>query len=70
MGHFCPGSLDEGKNIMDAPIEWLLAGEPYIEYRTRCDLLGQSENTSQVVSARNRMLESQPVKNLLTGLSN
>lgn len=44
--------------MMDAPIDWLLAGEPFIEYRTRCDLLGQLENTSQVLSARNRMLES------------
>ena len=56
--------------MMDAPIDWLLAGEPYIEYRTRCDLLGQSENTPQVVFARNRMLESQPVKKLVTELSN
>ena len=26
---------------MHAPIDWLLEGEPWIEYRTRLDLLGE-----------------------------
>ena len=29
--------------MMDAPIDWLLEGEPWVVYRTRRDLLGQSE---------------------------
>jgi hypothetical protein len=55
--------------IMNAPIDWLLEGEPWIEYRTRIDLLGQSEQDSQVKSARKSMLANAQVRNLLTELS-
>jgi hypothetical protein len=41
---------------MNAPVDWLLEGEPWIEYRTRLDLLGQSEQDPQVMSARKAML--------------
>jgi len=54
---------------MNAPIDWLLEGEPWIEYRTRIDLLGQSEQDSQVKSARKSMLANAQVRNLLTELS-
>ena len=54
---------------MNAPIDWLLEGEPWIEYRTRIDLLGQSEQDSQVMSARKSMLANAQVRNLLTELS-
>ena len=33
-------------------IEWLLQGDPWIEYRTRLDLLDQTENDPQVITAR------------------
>jgi len=54
---------------MNAPIDWLLEGEPYIEYRTRIDLLGQSEEDNQVISARKSMLEDAQLHNLLSELS-
>jgi hypothetical protein len=54
---------------MNAPVSWLLEGEPWIEYRTRLDLLGQSEKDAQVRIARSEMLASTPIKSLLTELS-
>lgn len=54
---------------MNAPIEWLLEGEPWIEYRTRLDLLGESEQDNKVMSARKSMLSDARVQNLLTELS-
>jgi hypothetical protein len=54
---------------MNAPIEWLLEGDPWIEYRTRLDLLGQSENDPQVQSSRKAMLANTQVQNLVMGLS-
>jgi len=41
---------------MKGTIEWLLEGEPFIEYRTRIDLLGQSENEPEVIRARKEMI--------------
>ena len=37
-------------------IEWLLQGEPWIEYRTRVDLLEQPKTNPQVIKARQAML--------------
>ena len=54
---------------VNIPIDWLLEGEPWIEYRTKIDLLGQSEQDSQVMSARKSMLANAQVRNLLTELS-
>jgi len=54
---------------MRAPIDWLLAGEPWIEYRTRLDLLGQSETEPQVRSARQSMLADPQVGKLVRELS-
>ena len=54
---------------MNAPIDWLLEGEPWIEYRTRLDLLGESEEDPQVRLARGAMLENTQVGSLLTELS-
>jgi hypothetical protein len=48
-----------------APVDWLLDGEPWIEYRTRVDLLGQTEPNAQVKSARKAMLASPLVKALV-----
>jgi hypothetical protein len=47
------------------PIDWLLAGEPYIQYRTRRDLLAEPEQAAAVKSARRAMLESAPVLGLV-----
>jgi hypothetical protein len=54
---------------MNSPIDWLLESEPWIEYRTRLDLLGQSEGDSHVKSARIAMLAGTRVQNLLAELS-
>ena len=54
---------------MHAPIDWLLDGEPWVEYHTRLDLLGQTEAEPQVRSARLSMLADTRVQNLITELS-
>jgi len=54
---------------MNPPIDWLLEGEPWIEYRTRLDLLGQSESDPQVSVARRALLEDPLVSGLVSGLS-
>ena len=52
----------------DKTIEWLLQGDPWIEYRTRLDLLSQTEKDLQVVSARKAMLADVKIQSLLTEL--
>ncbi len=54
---------------MNAPIAWLLEGESWIEYRTRLDLLGQSEQEPLVKSARKAMIVNPQVRNLIKELS-
>jgi hypothetical protein len=56
--------------MKDKTIEWLLQSEPWIEYRTRLDLLNQPENDPQVVTARNGMLADAKIQSLLTELMN
>ncbi|MEW6030413.1 MAG: hypothetical protein ACOYZ8_08045 [Chloroflexota bacterium] len=53
----------------DKTIEWLLQGEPWIEYRARVDLLGQVETDPQVRAARKKMLADPRIKALLAELS-
>ncbi|MDY0019984.1 MAG: hypothetical protein RBT47_08290, partial [Anaerolineae bacterium] len=54
---------------MNAPIDWLLEGEPWIVYRTRRDLLGQPEEAPEVMSAREAMLADARVQALVAELS-
>ncbi|MBK8987752.1 MAG: hypothetical protein IPM39_17070 [Chloroflexi bacterium] len=54
---------------MNIPIGWLLEGEPWIEYRTRRDLLGQSETDPLVETARISMLADARVQSLVAELS-
>lgn len=54
---------------MKIPVDWLLEGEPWIEYRTRRDLLGQSEKDPQVKSARKSMLANAQIQDLVEELS-
>ncbi len=54
---------------MNAPIDWLLAGEPYIRYRTLRDLLDQPEHDPAVQAARQAMLADRQVQELLTELA-
>jgi hypothetical protein len=53
---------------MDKLVEWLLKGPPWVQYRTRIDLLGQSENDLEVVSSRQAMLAHPQIQTLLTDL--
>jgi hypothetical protein len=55
--------------MIDAPIDWLLEGLPWVVYRTRRDLLGQSESDTQVSSAHEMMLADPQVKSLVAELS-
>jgi hypothetical protein len=54
---------------MQAPIDWLLEGESWVEYRTRRDLLGQTEGDPQVKAVRQAMLANAQVRNLVAELS-
>jgi len=55
--------------MINTPIDWLLKGEPWVEYRARQDLLGQSEDDPQVRLARQSMLTTPQVQNLVAELS-
>jgi hypothetical protein len=48
--------------------DWLLAGPPYIEYRTRVELLDQKEDDPEVVQAKKRMLKDPQFKELINEL--
>ncbi|MEZ5126873.1 MAG: hypothetical protein R2826_11655 [Thermoleophilia bacterium] len=54
---------------MEAPTEWLLSGEPFVEYRTRLDLLGQSADEPAVRSAHANMLAGPQVRRLVDDLA-
>jgi hypothetical protein len=55
--------------MINTPLEWLLEGEPWVEYRARLDLLRKSENDPQVRTARQSMLATPQVQNLVAELS-
>ena len=55
---------------MDQIIRWLLEGGPWVEYRTRVDLLGQSENDPEVIRARKKMIGHPKIQSLLQELKN
>jgi hypothetical protein len=52
----------------DKTIDWLLQGSPWVEYRTRVELLEQSESHPQVSAARKAMLADPKIKTLLAEL--
>jgi len=54
---------------MTEPTAWLLEGPPWVQYRTRLDLLHQPEDHPQVLAARQAMLDSSPVQSLLAELA-
>jgi hypothetical protein len=55
---------------LEAMIEWLLAGEPWVEYRTRVDLLKQSETENEVALARKKLLRHPKIQGILAELRN
>lgn len=54
---------------MESITNWLLEGLPWVQYRTRLDLLNQSENDPQVTAARQAMLADPQIQNLLSELA-
>lgn len=54
---------------MNAPVEWLLAGEPWVAYRTRRDLLRQAEDDPEREACRRAMLTDAQVEALIAGLA-
>ena len=56
-------------NKMNLPIDWLLEGEPWIAYRTRLDLLSQSESDPRVSAARLALQVDFRVQSLVSELS-
>ncbi len=50
-------------------VDWLLEGPPWVQYRTRIDLLGQSESTSELAAIRKKMLADPDMQALLSELS-
>ena len=53
---------------MNNSIDWLLSEEPWIEYRTRLDLLEQSEQEHSVNQAKNQMLAHPQIQGILYAL--
>jgi hypothetical protein len=55
---------------MSELINWLLEGPSWIEYRTRIDLMNQSENDPEVLLARRKLLEDRKINELISEESN
>lgn len=55
---------------MDQRVNWLLSSSPQVEYRTRLDILHQSETDQLVIAARKSMLENPMIKDLLKEITN
>ena len=54
----------------DFCVQWLLSGDPWIEYRTRLDLLTQDENDPEVAAARANLIRHPQIQTLIAELSN
>ncbi len=50
-------------------VDWLLSGPAWVQYRTRLDLLGQSEQDDKVRQVRKAMLADQQVRSLVQSLA-
>jgi hypothetical protein len=50
-------------------IDWLMGGPPWVQYRTRIDLLGQPDSNGEVASTRQKMLKHPGIQALLSELS-
>ncbi len=54
---------------MDPTVQWLLTGPGWIEYRTRLDLLGETDQAPDARVARQAMLDDPQVKSLLAEIA-
>ena len=50
---------------MKVPLGWLLTDKPWVQYRTRLDLLGETERSKDVKAARQAMLDHPQVTALI-----
>jgi hypothetical protein len=55
--------------MLEELFSWLLSGPPWVQYRTRLDLFGQSEQEPEVQAARQEMLADPHVKGLVAELA-
>jgi len=55
---------------MENLINWLSTSSPFTEYRTRLDILGESETDESVMAARKAMLNDPKVKALINEITN
>lgn len=53
---------------MHGSIDWLLSSTPWVQYRTRLDLLGETERSKDVKAARQAMLDHPRVQSLVDEL--
>lgn len=54
---------------MDTVKDWLTSGPPWVEYRSRVELIDEGENTPAVQSARERMIDHPRVQGILEELA-
>ena len=54
--------------MANGSIDWLLSCAPWVQYRTRLDLLGETERSKDVKAARQAMLDHPQVKALIAEL--
>jgi hypothetical protein len=54
---------------MDNLVNWLLSASSFVEYRTRMDILGQSEHELEVIAARKSMVENTMLVQLIEELT-
>ena len=54
--------------MMTDTINWLLTSEPWVEYRARLDILGQSEQELSVIDARSRIISHPQIQGVLNDL--
>lgn len=54
---------------MKPPIDWLLAGEPWVAYRTRLDLLAEAEQSPDALAARDKMLADPNLQRVISELN-
>lgn len=50
-------------------VKWLLDGDPWVEYRTRVDLLKQSEHEKEVLEAKKNMIAHPKIQSMLSEFS-
>ena len=53
---------------MSELVSWLLRGPPWVKYRTRIDLPGHTEDTSEFQAAREAMLAHPQIQDLVSEL--